>query len=175
MVRSQVPEGADVDLCCGDAFSLPFAGGTFDLVFHQGLLEHFRNPGDMLAEHHRVLREGGHILVDVPQRWHYYTALKHAMIAAGKWFAGWETEFSPRELEKMLREHSFTIEETYGEWLNPPIWYRILRKGTGAKLPMYPGIFTSTRKIFSGLRSAMLSLRPVLYTTVVIGTIARKD
>ena len=101
MVRSSVPEGADVSLVCGDAFSLPFPDGTFDLVFHQGLLEHFRNPEDMLSEHHRVLRKGGHILVDVPQRWHYYTALKHLMIAAGKWFAGWETEFSPRELEKM--------------------------------------------------------------------------
>ena len=178
MVRSQVPDGAPVDLCCGDAFTLPFPDGTFDLVFHQGLLEHFRNPGDMIAEHHRVLKKGGHILVDVPQRWHYYTPLKHAMIAAGKWFAGWETEFSPRELEKMLREKSFTVVDTYGEWLNPPIWYRILRKGllpAGLKLPMHPRLFTSIRKAFSGLRNSLLSARPVLYTTVVIGTIARKD
>jgi len=178
MVRSQIPEGGRVDLCCGDAFSLPFGAGTFDLVFHQGLLEHFRNPEEMLAEHHRVLKRGGHLLVDVPQRWHYYTVLKHAMIAAGKWFAGWETEFSPRELEKMLREQSFTVIGTYGEWLNPPIWYRILRKGmmgTGAKLPMYPRIFAIVRKTFAGIRTMLLSLRPVLYTTVVIGTIARKD
>jgi hypothetical protein len=100
------------------------------------------------------------------------------MIAAGKWFAGWETEFSPRELERMLREQSFSIVGTYGEWLNPPIWYRILRKGlmgAGMKLPMYPKIFTAIRKIFSGLRAVLLSLRPVIYTTVVIGTIARKD
>jgi len=178
MVRSSVPDGADVSLCCGDAFSLPFPDETFDLVFHQGLLEHFRNPGDMLTEHHRVLKPGGHILVDVPQRWHYYTPLKHAMIAAGRWFAGWETEFSPRQLERMLREHSFTVVGTYGEWLNPPIWYRILRKGlmgAGMKLPMYPRIFTVTRKMFSGLRAGFLSIRPALYTTVVIGTIARKD
>jgi SAM-dependent methyltransferase len=178
MVRGSVPDGAPVDLCCGDAFALPFRDGTFDLVFHQGLLEHFRNPGDMIAEHHRVLKKGGHILVDVPQRWHYYTPLKHAMIAAGKWFAGWETEFSPRGLERMLREHSFSVVGTYGEWLNPPIWYRILRKGmlpAGVRLPMHPALFTSIRKAFGGLRERMLSLRPVLYTTVVIGTIARKD
>ncbi len=178
MVRSQIPEGGRVDLCCGDAFSLPFREGTFDLVFHQGLLEHFRNPEEMLSEHHRVLKRGGHILVDVPQRWHYYTVLKHVMIVAGKWFAGWETEFSPSELEKMLRERSFTVVGTYGEWLNPPIWYRILRKGmtgTGVKLPMYPRIFAFVRKTFAGARAILLSLRPVLYTTVVIGTIARKD
>ncbi len=178
MIAGQVPEGAGVDLCCGDAFSLPFEDGTFDLVFHQGLLEHFRNPEDMLAEHRRVLRKGGYILVDVPQRWHYYTAIKHLMIAAGRWFAGWETEFSPRQLERMLREQSFTIVGTYGEWLNPPIWYRMFRKGmagAGLRLPMYPRLFTSVRKAFWGLRGALLSLRPVLYTTVVIGTIARKD
>jgi ubiquinone/menaquinone biosynthesis C-methylase UbiE len=178
MVRSQIPDGGRVDLCCGDAFSLPFGEETFDVVFHQGLLEHFRNPGDMLAEHHRVLKRGGHILVDVPQRWHYYTLLKHAMIAAGKWFAGWETEFSPRELEKMLRQNSFAIVGTYGEWLNPPIWYRILRRGMmqmGARLPMYPHIFANVRRTFASARARLLSLRPVLYTTVVIGTIARKD
>ena len=178
MIRSQIPDGAAVDLCCGDAFSLPFGDETFDLVFHQGLLEHFRNPEEMLAEHYRVLKRGGHILVDVPQRWHYYTVIKHVMIAAGKWFAGWETEFSPRELEMMLRGQSFTITGTYGEWLNPPIWYRILRKGmmgAGAGLPMYPGLFKFIRKTFAGARAKLLSLRPVLYTTVVIGTIARKD
>jgi ubiquinone/menaquinone biosynthesis C-methylase UbiE len=178
MIRSQITPGADVDLCCGDAFSLPFPDGTFDLVFHQGLLEHFRNPEEMLAEHYRVLKRGGHILVDVPQRWHYYTALKHIMISAGRWFAGWETEFSPRELEGMLRDQSFTIVTTYGEWLNPPIWYRILRKGliqAGLRLPMYPRFFTFLRRVFKGVRGRLLSIRPVLYTTVVIGTIARRD
>ncbi len=83
--------------------SLPFPDGTFDLVFHQGLLEHFRNPREMLVEHRRVLRDGGLILVDVPQRWHYYTLVKRLLIATGRWFAGWETEFSPRELESLRR------------------------------------------------------------------------
>jgi ubiquinone/menaquinone biosynthesis C-methylase UbiE len=178
MIRDQLGGQEGADLCCGDAFSLPFGDGTFDLVFHQGLLEHFRNPEDMLAEHYRVLRRGGYILVDVPQRYHYYTVLKHAVIAVGGWFAGWETEFSPRQLEMMLRRHSFTVITTYGEWLNPPIWYRILRKGlmrSGARLPMYPRLFASMRRIFGSLREKLLSLRPALYTTVVIGTIARKD
>ena len=39
----------DVGIVCGDAFNLPFRDETFDVVFHQGLLEHFRNPGDMIA------------------------------------------------------------------------------------------------------------------------------
>ncbi len=177
MIKGQLKEQDDVALCCADAFFLPFKEGIFDLVFHQGLLEHFRNPGDMISEHHRVLKPGGHIIVDVPQRYHYYTVLKHIFIMLGKWFAGWETEFSPRELEKLLENHSFEVVRTYGEWLNPPIWFRILRKGllpVGIRLPMYPVIFTLTRKLFAGMRARILGTRLALYTTVVTGTIAKK-
>ena len=114
MIGSQLDGENSVTLCCGDAFSLPFAEGTFDLVFHQGLLEHFRNPGDLIAENRRVLKRGGLLLVDVPQRYHYYTAIKHLLIGLGFWFAGWETEFSIGELEGILRNHSFSIVSSYG-------------------------------------------------------------
>ncbi|MBN2072050.1 MAG: class I SAM-dependent methyltransferase [Candidatus Krumholzibacteriota bacterium] len=177
MIGGQLSEEDDVALCCADAFRLPFGDETFDLVFHQGLLEHFRNPEDMMSEHRRVLKKGGYILVDVPQRWHYYTLIKHLFILIGKWFAGWETEFSPRQLERLLIDNSFEIVKTYGEWLNPPIWFRILRKAlmpAGIKLPMYPAIFTATRRIFSGLRGRILGTRIALYFTVVTGSIARK-
>ncbi|MBD3179383.1 MAG: methyltransferase domain-containing protein, partial [Candidatus Latescibacteria bacterium] len=170
LVKSQLRDGDRVRLCCGDAFQLPFRDGTFDLVFHQGLLEHFRNPGDMIEEHRRVLRKGGYLLVDVPQRYHYYTVIKHILIWLGKWFAGWETEFSVRELEKLMERHRFRIVKSYGEWLNPPIWFRMLRKillGAGIRIPMYPGILVFFRRRFSRIRSFLLSRRPVLYSTVV--------
>ncbi len=95
----------------------------------------------------------------------------------GKWFAGWETEFSPRELENLLKESSFEIAKTYGEWLNPPIWFRILRKAMmpfGIRLPMYPAIFTVSRRVFSGFRDRILGMRWALYFTVVTGSIAKK-
>ncbi len=177
MIREQLRLQDSVGLCCADAFKLPFMEGTFDLVFHQGLLEHFRNPEDMLREHHRVLKKGGHILVDVPQKYHYYTVIKHLFILVGKWFAGWETEYSPRELEGLLKRSSFEVVKTYGEWLNPPIWFRMLRKAArpvGIRLPMYPAIFTRSRRIFSGLRDRLLRIRFFLYLTVVTGSIAKK-
>ena len=178
LIKAQTPEVGTLAVCCGDAFALPFADGTFDIVFHQGVLEHFRNPGDLIAENARVLKPGGYILVDVPQRWHYYTVIKHLLIALRLWFAGWEREYSVGELERLLRAHSFSIVSSYGEWFNPPIWYRMLRRGlirAGVTLPMYPRVFTALGSAFGGLRKALLGKRFALYTTVVVGTIARKE
>jgi ubiquinone/menaquinone biosynthesis C-methylase UbiE len=87
LLRSTLPSSAGI--VCGDATKLPFAAGSFDVVYHQGLLEHFRRPEDVLDENLRVLKTGGILLVDVPQKYHYYTLLKHLMMAFGKWFAGW--------------------------------------------------------------------------------------
>jgi ubiquinone/menaquinone biosynthesis C-methylase UbiE len=178
LIKTQLTPRDDVSLCCGDAFALPFPEGVFDAVFHQGLLEHFRNPGDLIAENARVLKRGGYLLVDVPQRYHYYTIAKHALMALGLWFAGWEREYSIAELERLLREHSFSIVSSYGEWFNPPMWYRMLRRGlmpVGLRLPLYPGVFTLFGRIFGGLRRRLLERRAALYTTVIVGTIARKE
>ncbi len=177
LIRSQVTGGESVLLCCGDAEALPFRDDVFDVVFHQGLLEHFRAPDRIIKENHRVLGSGGLLLVDVPQRYHYYTVIKHVMIALGRWFAGWETEYSVAELERLLGGHSFSIVRSYGEWLNPPIWYRMLRRvllPAGLRLPMYPRFFTWLRKRTVRIRSAVLDTRWGIYTALVIGTIARK-
>lgn len=178
LVKSQLTDNDRVDLCCGDAFSLPFRDETFDLVFHQGLLEHFHNPDDMIKEHKRVLKKGGYLLVDVPQRYHYYTVIKHILMFIGKWFAGWETEFSVAGLERRLEKQGLKIVISYGEWLNPPIWFRMLRKAllmVRIGIPMYPSIFSFIRKKFAGTRDVILKMRWALYTAVVIGTIARKE
>ncbi len=178
LVKSQLADNDQVYLCCGDAFSLPFRDATFDLVFHQGLLEHFCNPDDMIEEHNRVLKKGGYLLVDVPQRYHYYTVVKHILISIGKWFAGWETEYSIRELERKLEKQGFTVVKSYGEWLNPPIWFRMLRKGLmqiGIRISMYPAFFSFLKKMFVIPRTLILKMRWALYTVVVIGSIARKE
>jgi SAM-dependent methyltransferase len=165
-----------VDIVCGDALNLPFTEGSFDVVFHQGLLEHFRNPGDLVDENIRVLKRGGILLIDVPQRFHYYTFLKHILIAFGKWFAGWETEFSAGELKHIVEARGLKVVGVYGHNLFPPIWYRGLRRillRAGIRLPMQPET--------AGLRRLRLALRSLvpdsLYinTAMVVGCIAKKE
>jgi len=99
----------------GDARKLPYAEESFDFVFSVGLIEHFHDPAEILAEQHRVLRTGGYVLVQVPQKYSLYTALKKVMITLGKWpYGGWETEFSDRELSALVREVGLEPEYVYG-------------------------------------------------------------
>jgi SAM-dependent methyltransferase len=176
VIRAQADRlGVTVYPVCADARAMPFREGTFALVFHQGLMEHFRDPMPLLEENVRVLGSGGHLLVDVPQRFHIYTVAKHIMIALGKWFAGWETEYSPKELETLIRRAGLDVVHTYGEWMVPGFFYRSLRyalmRAKLVTLPKYPP------EVFpwgQALREQLRRRRAGLYTCAMIGTLGRK-
>jgi len=53
-------------LVAGDAWTLPFADGSFDLVTYLDVLEHVRHDLDCIEECRRVLRPGGYIVVSAP-------------------------------------------------------------------------------------------------------------
>ena len=48
----------------GDVAAMPFESGTFDLVVCQAAFKNFTQPGNALAEIHRVLRHGGTAVID---------------------------------------------------------------------------------------------------------------
>jgi ubiquinone/menaquinone biosynthesis C-methylase UbiE len=50
---------------------LPFDAGSFDVVVTAFLFEHVTRPDDVLAEIHRVLRPGGHLVFLTPNAWNY--------------------------------------------------------------------------------------------------------
>jgi SAM-dependent methyltransferase len=172
-------EGLPVHAVRGDALDLPFLDSTFDVVFHQGLLEHFREKEaqKLLAENVRVLKRGGLLLIDVPQRYHIYTVLKHVLILVRRWFAGWEREFSIRELEGIINALGLTLIHSYGEWMYPSLVYRIIRAALGKMriaLPLYPelgGVFTRLRR---RIRERAWRSEIILHTALSIGVIGRK-
>ncbi len=112
--------GVHVSLVQANAYQLPFASGAFDVVYHQGFLEHFTEPEVLLQEQRRVLRNGGYLLVDVPQRYNWYTIHKHRLIRLGRWpYGGWETEFGFGELVKLLQSNGFRFVAAYGRGYYP--------------------------------------------------------
>jgi len=172
-------EQAPVTIVGGDTFALPFREGTFDIVFHQGLLEHFRHPQAvaLLRENIRVLKPGGLLLVDVPQRYHPYTVAKHLLMALDRWFAGWERSFSIFGLRNTLRAEGLTIVHSYGEWMYPSFPYRVTReiaKAIGVTLPLHPVLLKSFARLRSVIRARLLQTRLPLHTGISIGVIGKK-
>lgn len=160
----------------GDAFNMPFKENVLDIVYHQGLLEHFTNPKCIVDENYRVLKNGGLVCADVPQRYHIYTVVKHILIWLNKWFAGWETEFSIGQLKKLIKSAGFEIHHVYGDWMYPSFFYRALReslKKVGLTLPLYPkhgALYKYRKKMSQFFKQKKIAF----YTFMDIGVIGKK-
>jgi SAM-dependent methyltransferase len=179
VIRDQArAAGVSVHAVCCDALAMPFRDGTFALVFHQGLLEHFRDPLPLLVENRRVTARGGHCLVDVPQRYHLYTVMKHVLIAFNAWFAGWETEYSPGQLARLMRAAGFDVVRIGGDWLVPGLFYRALRyalrQARIARLPLYPRGIPPFVSLARRSRRWLRSRRVGPYTYAMVNALGRK-
>lgn len=64
-------EQVAVEVVMADIRAIPFADGSFDAVFSAGVMEHFRRDEilSVFIEQKRVLKNGGFLLVDVPQKY----------------------------------------------------------------------------------------------------------
>jgi len=179
LVRRQAErQGLAVLLVRADALRMPFRDGAFDVVFHQGLLEHFRDPMPLLRENARVVRRGGRVVVDVPQTVHPYTLMKQVMILFDVWFAGWETQFTPAGLERRVRAAGLVVRRTYGAWMVPGLGYRVLRevlkRALRVTLPLEPRGPAWWHGSWEALRRALARTPLGLWTAHVIGTVGEK-
>ena len=167
-----------VHLVRADALAMPFRDGAFHVVFHQGLLEHFRDPQPLMRENARVTERGGRVVVDVPQTFHLYTVMKQALIAVNAWFAGWETQFTVASLEDQCARAGLVPRRSYGEWMVPGLWYRVVRellkRGTPIRLPLEPRGPAFWWRGWEAWRGWLRRRRWALYTCHVIGTVADK-
>lgn len=179
LVKQQAEaQGIPVMFVQADATRMPFRDGAIDISFHQGLLEHFRDPMPLLKENARITRSGGRVLVDVPQTYHLYTVMKNLLILMNKWFAGWETQFTVSQLERLVRESGLEVTRSYGDWMVPGLWYRVVRevlkRGLKIKLPLHPAGPAFWSRGWDGLRASLRQQRWALNTCHVIGTVGRR-
>ncbi len=179
LVKQQsVAQGIPVMFVQADATRMPFRDGAIDVSFHQGLLEHFRDPRPLLAENARITRSGGRVLVDVPQTFHLYTVMKNVLILVNRWFAGWETQFTVSQLERLVSESGLEVKRTYGDWMVPGLWYRVVRevlkRGFQLRLPLHPAGPGFWARGWEGWRGWLRAQRWALNTCHVIGTVGRR-
>ncbi len=107
----------------GDAENLPFADGSFDLVYSHGVLHHTPDTPRTIREVHRVLSDGGCALIMLYHRnsFNYHVNLRVVRSLRARML---RTEFGIRlasrlfgESEKALRRHAELVRQDAGSYL----------------------------------------------------------
>ena len=103
-----------LELILDDATKSKLKSNSFDLIFSQGVVEHFKDPHHIISEQIRILKKGGFLIIDVPQKFNPYTIFKHKKIKKGTWQYGWETEFSLPRLKNLGKKYGLVPVESIG-------------------------------------------------------------
>jgi len=176
LIRSKAESRVkNLHLVAADAFHLPFKNDSLDLIFHQGVMEHFPDPDPFLCEQKMALKTGGTIMADVPQTYTLYTLRKRWAIRRGKWFAGWETQYTPGALRQTVARAGFEVIETYGRDYDIPLFRYISRiERIGLNRYGRPIIPWVIRKPVGWLNGLFEKTRLSLYFRQCIGVVGVK-
>ncbi|MEM3627527.1 MAG: methyltransferase domain-containing protein [Candidatus Bathyarchaeia archaeon] len=128
----------------GDATSLPMKSESYDVVFTFSTIDHIPRRDQRTAaiqEISRVLKQGGFLVITVPNKWDlWYSYHSNKAQREGKAPFGYEYQFSPLELRKMLITNGFRIVECASTSFNPHSYFdRLLHKIGLARLKIYLG------------------------------------
>jgi len=91
-----------------DATNLPFEDGSFDHVVIMHLLMHVPDVGDVLSEASRVVKDGGSVVFDVPNK----TRRRLTRFTPGGWHA--RNSFSVGEVKALCDRHALRIDHIWG-------------------------------------------------------------
>jgi len=105
--------GHKVNLFCGNATEMNmFKNKSFDIIFSAGVMEHIPDLKTALTEQYRILRKGGYIYVQVPNKycpWHMIGKKIRGIISKKKHFSMPPVfrTFSRQEVSKFLHDAGF--------------------------------------------------------------------
>jgi ubiquinone/menaquinone biosynthesis C-methylase UbiE len=112
MIRFAIQNlGGSVDLKVADSENLPWAAAEFDCITCCYSFHHYPNPQNVLAEMHRVLKPGGHLIMADP--WLPEPFRTFANVWCGVSRLGDVMLYSLRNLRGMLPAAGFQIVRLY--------------------------------------------------------------
>lgn len=125
--------GVEITTVHQDLFAWGEDEEKYDIVFSQGLLEHFMFPLEVLLRKKMLCKKGGYIIADTPQTFHLHTLFKKILLLFGKWPPGAEHQFTINELENFFKIIHIPAIQSYGDWSHPyylkKIFYRLFLGG----------------------------------------------
>lgn len=109
------------NLILGDMFHLPFRDNSFDIVWNEGVIEHFIEPKNLQAckEMKRVSRK--YVIVAVPNKNPIWLIRKVVLRIINKWPYGYEESYSVQRLRKMMCQTGLKVEDILGIRILPPV------------------------------------------------------
>lgn len=122
MIARTKEEFPGVRALVGDAYSLPFQNGEFDIATAMGLIEYLEHEDMFLKEAERILKKDGLLIVTFPNYWSPWRVFNRLALAVAsllrkilrKEKRGSVThhEYTLARAKQMLSEHGFVPERT---------------------------------------------------------------
>src|SRR3989338_7538610 len=95
-----------------DLFHLPYKSNSFDVVFENGVIEHFINYNDAIKEMTRVAKKGGKVIINV-NNWFCFPKTVEKKILGKSYPFGYEKSFRNREVIGALADAGLKKIEVY--------------------------------------------------------------
>lgn len=102
--------GVEVEAIKGSGLALPFKDESFDVVYSEGVIEHFPpiQSQEMVTEHVRVCREGGLVIISVPNKFAIFHSLTKFLLGNRFLFYP-ESSLSSFELSRWMSRAGLTL------------------------------------------------------------------
>jgi len=112
-----------------DCRKLKIKDHSFDLVWSQGLLEHFQCPEEVLQEHIRICRQGGTVVISVPARrsfFYVWYALTRILHVKRLWPWTEQDFYTKEDLFNMLKKLNYDVNRGICIYAMKPFFLGIL-------------------------------------------------
>ena len=97
--------GKNCEFICGDAHHLPFEDETFDVVISISAIRYVPNPDKAINEMYRVVKKGGKVIVDFPNKKSPW--FKHLKPLIARTSHIHDNHYSVSEVRDMFSENKF--------------------------------------------------------------------
>ena len=107
----------------GDIFRMDFPDSYFDVVWNEGVLEHFKINKSMEAVKEMARVSKKYVIIDVPNRYSLFVVSKLLQKLFGKWPYGYEESYSILRLKRLMKRSGLKVAAIHGAYLPPPLCF----------------------------------------------------
>lgn len=107
----------------GDLFDLPFENSSFDIVWNEGVLEHFKINKSIEAAKEMARVSKKYVIIDVPNRYSPFAPAVMIKKMIGKWPYGYRESYSVARLKYLMEQAGLEVLGVHGVYLAPPLGF----------------------------------------------------